>query len=185
MGLETARLTQYCNSCVLGLRGAPNTDDHSAYLADVKKESWSYPAKGNLMTIRQFFKELQECGDLEKIRQGKRTLRDKGVPGIPQDNTPKGGKREIIKARYVIKVLRSAEGEEIDARHPDYGRDQNIGLHDIVSLVSMRKVKRNGQVMVRGKSVSASATYGYCPLCLYASQNHRTLSNHVVVTFSA
>ena len=53
-GLETARLTKYQNSHVLGLRGALNTDDHSTYLAEVKKEPWSYPAKGNLCTIRQF-----------------------------------------------------------------------------------------------------------------------------------
>ena len=145
-GLETAGLTQYRNSHVPGLRGAPNTDDHSAYLANVKKESWSYQVKGNLITVRQFFKELKECGDLEKIRQGKRTLQDKGMPGIPQDYTPKGGKWEIIKACYVMKVLLSAEGEEIDARHPDYSRDQNIRLHNIVSPASMRKVKRNGQV---------------------------------------
>ena len=50
-GLETAGLTRYWNSHILGLWGAPNTDDHSAYLAEVKKESLSYPAKGNLSTI--------------------------------------------------------------------------------------------------------------------------------------
>ena len=89
----------------------------------------------------------------------------------------------MIKAHYVMKVLWSIEGEEIDVRHPDYGRDQNIGLHDIVSPVLMRKVERNGQVMVQGKLISASATYGYCLLCPYASQNHRTLNNHMRLHF--
>ena len=41
--METAGLTKYCNDHVPGLRGALNTDDHSAYLSKVKKESWSYP----------------------------------------------------------------------------------------------------------------------------------------------
>ena len=45
--METAGLTKYHNNHVPGLKSAPNTDDHSAYLAEVKKESWSYPAKGN------------------------------------------------------------------------------------------------------------------------------------------
>ena len=61
--------------------------------------------------------------------QGEKVLQDKGMPGVPQDYSPKGGKREMIKAHYMMKVLQNVEGEEIDARHPDYGQDQNIGLH--------------------------------------------------------
>ena len=90
-------------------------------MAEGRKESWSYPAKWNLLMARQFFNELQECGDPEKIGQGEKVLRDKGMSGVPQDYAPKGGKREMIKARYMMKVLQSIKGEEIDARHPDYG----------------------------------------------------------------
>ena len=172
-GLETAGLTRYWNSHVPGLQGALNTDDHSTYLAEVKKESWSYPAKGNLSTIRQFVKELEGCADPEKRKTADNTLRNKGMPGIPQENTIEAGKREMIKARYVMWVLRSVEGETIDAKHPDYGRDQNIGLYDIVSLASMRKVERSGQMTVRGKNIRGNMDYRYCSLCPYASQNHR------------
>ena len=173
--METAGLTKYHNDHVPGLRGAPNTDDHSAYLSKVKKESWSYPAKGNLSTVWQFIKELEGCSDAEKRCQANKTLQDKGMPGIPQDNTLKGEKWELIKARYVMKVLRSVEGEIIDAKHPDYSQDQNIRLYNIVSPASMKKVERSGQMMVWGKSIKGSVDYGYCPLCLYASQNHWTL----------
>ena len=181
--METTGLTKYHNDHVPGLRGALNTDDHSAYLSEVKKESSSYPAKGNLSTVWQFIKELEGCPDAEKRCQADKTLRDKGMPRIPQENTPKGEKWELIKARYVMKVLRSVEGEIIDAKHPDYGRDQNIGLFDIVSLALMKKVERSGQMMVQGKSIKGSMDYGYCPLCLYASQNHWTLNNHVRLHF--
>ena len=105
------------------------------------------------------------------------------MPRIPQENTLEAGKRELIKAHYVIKVLRSVEGETIDAKHPDYGQDQNIGLYDTVSLASMRKVECSGQMTVRGKVVKGNVDYGYCPLCPYASQNHRTLNNHVWMHF--
>ena len=37
--METAVLTKYHNNHVPGLKSAPNTDNHSAYLAEVKKES--------------------------------------------------------------------------------------------------------------------------------------------------
>ena len=120
--METAGLTKYHNDRVPGLRGAPNTDDHSADLSEVKKESWSYPAKGNLSTVWQFIKELQECcPDAEKRLLADKTLREKGMPGIPQESTLKGRKQELIKACYVMKVLQSIEGETIDAKHPDYG----------------------------------------------------------------
>ena len=105
------------------------------------------------------------------------------MPGIPQENTIEVGKREMIKARYVMKVLRSVEGETIDAKYPDYGQDQNIGLYDIVSPASMKKVERSGQTTVRGKNIRGNVDYGYCPLCLYASQNHWTLNNHVRMHF--
>ena len=180
--METAGLTKYCNDHIPGLRGAPNTDDHSAYLSEVK-ESWSYPAKGNISTVQQFIKRLEGCLDVEKRCQADKTLWDKGMPRIPQDNTPKGEKQELIKACYVMKVLWSVKEETIDAKHPDYGWDQNIGLYDIVSLASMKKVERSGKMTVRGKSIKGSVDYRYCPLCQYASQNHQTLNNHVWLHF--
>ena len=180
--METTGLTKYRNDHVPGLKSAPNTDDHSAYLAKVKRESWSYPAKGNLLTIWQFVQELSGCPDPEKRLQADKTLRDRGMPRVPQENT-KGGKWEIIKAHYIIYMLQSVKGETIDCKHPDYSRDQNIGLYDIVSLAAMRKVERSGQTTVRGKSIKGSVDCGYCPLCLYASQNHWTLNNHVQLHF--
>ena len=107
------------------------------------------------------------------------TLRNKGMPGIPQENTLEAGKWELIKAHYVMKVLRSMDGEVIDAKHPNYGRDQNIGLYDIESPASMRKVERSGQMTVRGKLIKGCVDYRYYPLCPYTSQNHRTLNNHI------
>ena len=181
--METTELTKYHNDHVPGLRVALNTDDHSAYLSRVKKESWSYPAKGNLTTVQQFIRELEGCSDTEKRYQANKTLWDKGMPGIPQDNTPKGEKQELIKARYVMKVLWSIEGEIIDAKHPDYGQDQNIRLYDIVSPVLVKKVEKSGQITVWGKSITGRVDYGYCPLCPYASQNHWTLNNHVQLHF--
>ena len=81
--METAGLTKYCNNHVPSLKSAPNMDDHSAYLAEVKRESWSYPAKGNLCTIRQFVEELAGCLDPEKRLQADKTLWDRGMPGGP------------------------------------------------------------------------------------------------------
>ena len=91
---EMADLVKYWNENVPNLRQAPNTDDHSAHLATMKQRSWSYPAKGNLQMVKQFLQDLQGCGDPEKIQRGDKMLRGRGMPRIPQDNTPPGTKWE-------------------------------------------------------------------------------------------
>ena len=173
--LELAALVDYRNKSVPNLKGPPNTNDHSKYLSQVRDISWSYPAKGNLWTARQFFQELQACKNREMVEQGEAVLWDRGMLGIPQES----GKSGPIKARYVIRILRSVEGHIIDARDSDYGRDWNIGLYDIVSATSTKKVEKHGQMLWKGRSVSGKVSYGYCPFCSYASTNHRTLNNHI------
>ena len=173
--LELAALVEYWNKFILNLKGPPNTDDHSKYLSQVRDISWSYPAKGNLWTARQYFQELQTCKDWEMVEQGEAVLRGRGMLGIPQES----GKSGPIKARYVIHVLQSVEGVIIDACDSDYGHDWNIGLYDIVSAASTKKVEKHGQMLWKGRSVSGKVSYGYCPFCSYASTNHQTLNNHI------
>ena len=117
--LELAALVDYRNKFVPNLKGSPNTDDHSKYLSQVRDISWSYPARGNLWTARQYFQELQACKNREMVEQGEVVLQDRGMLGIPQESSKSGP----IKARYVILILRSVEGHIIDARDSDYGCD--------------------------------------------------------------
>ena len=159
--LELAILTVYRNLHILNLKGPPNTDDHSAYLSNVKDMSWSYPAKENLITAHQFFKDLKASKDQEVIEAGDNILREKGMMGIPQVSIKAGP----IKCRYIIFVLRSVKGQIIDALDLDYGRDWNIGLYDIISLASTRKVEKNGTLVYKGWVVQGKVTYGYCPFC--------------------
>ena len=168
-------MAEYRNLHILILKGPPNTDDHSAYLSSVRDVSWSYPAKGNLITARQYYQDLKASKDREAIEGGDNVLREKGMMGIPQESA----KARPIKCRYVIYVLRSVEGLIIDARDSDYGRDWNIGLYDIVSPASTRKVEKSGSLIYKGKVVQGKVTYRYCPFCSYASTNHRTLNNHI------
>ena len=140
--LELSILADYRNLYIPNLKGPPNTDDHSAYLSNVKEVSWSYPTKGNLITARQYYKDLKACKDLEAKEAGNTILREKGMMGIPQESSKAG----LIKCRYVIYVLHSVKGQIIDARDSDYGRDWNIGLYDIISPASTRKVEKSGSL---------------------------------------
>ena len=175
INLELAILTEYRNLHIPNLKGPPNTDDHAAYLSNVKDVSWSYLAKGNLITVCQFFKDLKASKDREVIEAGDHILREKGMMGIPQESLKAGP----IKCRYVIFILRSVEGQIIDALDSDYGQDWNIGLYDIISLASTRKVEKSSTLIYKGRVVQGKVTYGYCPFCSYASTNHRTLNNHI------
>ena len=110
-------MTDYRNLHILNLKGPPNTDDHSAYLSNVRDVSWSYPAKGNLITAHQYYQDLKVSNDPEAIEAGNIVLREKGMMGIPQESAKAGP----IKCRYVIYVLCSVEGQIINARDSDYG----------------------------------------------------------------
>ena len=55
--LELAILNEYRNLHIPNLKGPPNTDNHSAYLSSVRDMSWSYPAKGNLITACQYYQD--------------------------------------------------------------------------------------------------------------------------------
>ena len=173
--LKLAILTESRNLHIPNLKGPPNTDDHSAYLSSIKDVSWSYPAKGNLITACQFFKDLKSSRDWEVIEVGDNVLQEKRMMGIPQESVKAGP----IKCQYVIFILCSVEGQIIDAHDSDYGRDWNIGLYDIVSPPSTKKVKKSGSLIYKGRVVQGKVTYGYCPFCSYSSTNHRTLNNHI------
>ena len=125
--------------------------------------SWSYPAKGNLITTRQYYQDLKASKDWEAIEAGENILQEKGMTGIPQENSKAGP----IKCRYVIYVLCSVEGLIIDTHDSDYGHDWNIGLYNIVSPASTKKVEKSGSLIYNGKVVQGKVTYGYCPFCSY------------------
>ena len=118
--LELSILANYRNLHIPNLKGPPNTDNHSAYLSNVREVSWSYPAKGNLITSsHQYYQDLRVSKDPEAIEAGNTILQEKGMMGIPQESSKAG----LIKCRYVIYVLLSVEGQIIDAHNSDYGQD--------------------------------------------------------------
>ena len=173
--LKITILNNYQNLHISNLKGPPNMDDHLAYGSCVRDVSWSYPAKGNLITTCQYYQDLKASKDPEAIEVGNTILWDKGMMGILQESS----KARQIKCRYVIYMLRSVEGQINYARDSDYGRDWNIGLYDIVSPASTQKVEKSGSLIFKGRNVQGKVTHGYCPFCSYASTNHRTLNNHI------
>ena len=78
-----------------------------------------------------------------------------------------------------MQVLQSRNGTGVNSHHADWGRDHNIGLYDINSPLAMAKVEKSGTTRFQGQSLPGKVAHGYCPMCSYASENYRTLNNHV------
>ena len=93
------------------------------------------------------------------------------------------GKREKLYARYVMQVLQSRDSTVVDSHHVDWGRDQNIGLYDIIGPLSMTKLDQSGMAQLPGKGLPIKVAHRYCSMCSYASENHQTLNNHVRLHF--
>ena len=81
--LELATLTESRNLHIPNLKGPPNNDDHLAYLSSVRDVSWSYPAKGNLITTRQYYQDLKASKDQKAIEAGNNILWEKRNDGNP------------------------------------------------------------------------------------------------------
>ena len=163
------------------LRTSANTDDHTEYLCEnvLKHQPQSYSCAGNLLTVKAFQKRLHaECKDPAKIEKADKALQDKALPGVP-DESKEDGKRGKLTARYVMQVLQNRNGTVVDSHHADWGRDHNIGLYDINSPLAMAKVEKSGTTQFQGQSLPGKVAHGYCPMCPYASENYRTLNNHV------
>ena len=79
----------------------------------------------------------------------------------------------------VVCVLMDCEGNIIACDHSVYRKEQNIGLHDVVSLAAMAQVTATETYVVDGIPTTIKADYASCPFCSYACSNHQAINNHV------
>ena len=80
---------------------------------------------------------------------------------------------------FAVHVLMDCDGNLIDCDHQEYGKEQNIGLHDVVSLAAMARVTARETYIVNGIPTTIKADNAYCPFCAYTASNHRAINNHV------
>ena len=83
----------------------------------------------------------------------------------------------------VVRVLMDCEGNAIACDHLEYGKEKNIGLHDVVSPMAMAWVTATETYVVDGIPTTVRADYAYCPFCSYACSNHQAINNHVRMHF--
>ena len=174
--LECPELTHYWkNNISEGQCGSINLD-HTAYLRDIRKDKSLYSHK-NVMTRRRLTELLEEHGLKEKadkvqavIKKGLNTYAPSGMlsPGDP-----------VIEPKYFIRVIQKSNGEIMDRRDGEFGDDQNIGLHGLVSQMSMHRVTTTQNITVNGRTYLTQIDCSFCPFCHYHAECHKTLNNHI------
>ena len=175
--LECPELVQYRKKYISKRQqGSINLDDHTAYLQEARKDKSLYP-HNNVMSGEKLIALLEKYGLKEKADKVRAVIK-KGLNSYaPLGKLATGA--PVIEPKYFIRVIQKSNGEVMDRRDEEFGNDQNIGLHDLVSQMSMRRVTTTENITVNGRTYMTQIDCGFCPFCQYHVECHKTLNNHV------
>ena len=172
-------LRNYWKSLPADLLDTINGADHSGFLLGRLQKEGNYMSKKsgrerNLMLVDRLLSWIAKYANEPEKRLKEAHQMTKATFPMVQ-GMPSGDKCTLA---LVIRVLM-----DCDCDHSEYGKEQNIGLHDVVSLAAMARVTATETYVVDGVPTMVKADYAYCPFCSYACLNHRAINNHVRMHF--
>ena len=179
-------LRNYWKTLPAELLNTINGADHSTFLLGRLEKEGNYMnkksgRKRNLMSVDRLLSRIANYADEPEKRLKEAHQMTRATFPMVQ-GMPSGDK---CTPELAVCVLMDCEGNAIACDHSEYGKEQNIGLHDIVSPVAMARVTATETYVVDGISTTIRADYAYCPFCAYACSNHRAINNHVRMHFRA
>ena len=163
-----------------------NGADHRGYLLGRFQKENNYMSKKcghkrNLMTVEHLLTRIAKYANepTKRLKEAQQIIKSNFpmVQGMPSGNkcTPE----------FAVCVLMDCEGNLIDCDHQVYGKEQNIGLHDVVSPAAMARVTARETYIVDGIPTTIKANNTFCPFYAYTVSNHRAINNHVRMHFRA
>ena len=179
-------LRNYRKSLAGALLETINGADHSGYLLGRFQKEGNYMSKKcghkrNLMTVERLLSRIAKYANepTKHLKEAQQVIKStfpmvQGMPSADK-STP----------QLAVCVLMDCEGNLIDCDHQENGKEQNIGLHDVVSPVAMARVTVRETYIVDGIPTTIKADNAYCPFCAYTASNHRAINNHVWMHFRA
>ena len=179
-------LQNYRKTLPADLLNTINGADHSAFLLGRLAKEGNYMnkksgRKRNLMSVERLLSWITTYADEPEKRLKEAHQMTKAtflmVHGMPSSNK--------CTLALVVHVLMDCEGNAIACDHPEYRKEQNIGLHNIVSPVAMARVTTTKTYIVDGIPTTVRVDNAYCPFCAYACSNHRAINNHLHMHFRA
>ena len=179
-------LRNYQKTLPADLLDTINGADHSAFLLGRLKKEGNYmnkksSRKRNLMSVDHLLSWIAKyANELEKrLKEAHQMTR---ATFLMVQGMPSGDKCTL---ELAVHVLMDCEGNAIACDHSEYGKEQNIGLHDVVSPAAMARVTATETYIVDGVPTTIKANYAYCPFCSYACLNHWAINNDVRMDFRA
>ena len=170
----------YRKSIPSALLDTINGMDHSGYLLGRFQKEDNYMSKKcghkrNLMTVESLLTHIAKYANepTKRLKEAQQIIKSTFpmVQGMPSGDkcTPE----------FAVHVLMDCEGNLIDCDHQEYGKEQNIGLHDVINPAAMARVRAWETYIVDGIPTTIKADNAYCPFCAYTACNHRAVNNHV------
>ena len=160
-----------------------NLDDHSTYLTLIMQDKCQY-LHWNVMSYARLLKQWHghdmTWHGMDMKANWVRMVIEKGLNNYAlarmlPTNWP------IIEPKYFIRLIQKKNGEIIDQWDGKHGEDQNIGLHDLVSHMSMRWANIKQKITVNGHTYLTEIDARFCLFCNYHCSCHKTLNNHVQI----
>ena len=163
-----------------------NGADHQDYLKGRFQKENNYMNKKsghkwNLMTVERLLTRIAKYANepTKRLKEAQQIIKSNFpmVQGMPS--------KDKCCPEFAVRVLMDCEGDVIDCDHQMYGKEQNIGLHDVISPAAMARVTARETYIVDGIPTTIKADNAFCPFCAYTASNHRAINNHVRMHFRA
>ena len=179
-------LRNYRKSLSAGLLDTINGADHSAFLMGRIQKEGNYMSKKNgkkrnLMSVERLLSRIAKYATEPENRLKEAHQMIKATFLMVQ-GMPSGDK---CTPELTVCVLMDCDGNQIDCDHSEYGKEQNIGLHDVISPAAMARVTVRETYVMDGVPTTVKVDQAYCPFCSYSCSNHRAINNHVLMHFRA
>ena len=157
-----------------------NGADHSSHLLERYQKENNYMNKKcghkqNLMTVERLLTRIAKYADelMKRLKEAQQVIKS---TFLMVQGMPSGDKCTL---EFAAHVLQDCDGNVIDCDHQEYRKEQNIGLHDVVSPAAMARVTALKTYIVDGIPTTIKADNSYCPFCAYTASNHRAINNHI------
>ena len=151
-----------------------NGADHQDYLKGRFQKENNYMNKKsghkwNLMTVERLLTRIAKYANepTKHLKEAQQIIKSNFpmVQGMPS--------KDKCCPEFAVRVLMDCEGDVIDCDHQMYGKEQNIGLHDVISPAAMARVTARETYIVDGIPTTIKADNAFCPFCAYTASNHQ------------
>ena len=179
-------LRNYRKTLPADLLNTMNGADHSTFLLGRLAKEGNYMNKNsgkkrNLISVKRLLSWIATYANEPEKRLKEAHQMTKATFPMAQ-GMPSGNK---CTPAVAVHVLMDCEGNAIACDHLEYGKEQNIGLQDVVSPTAMARVTATETYIVDGIPTTVRVNNAYCPFCAYACSNHRAINNHMRMHFRA